>query len=557
MRHRVRFGVLLGVFLAAPLAVLSAGCSSGNRPLVQVGGQQVTVADYQQAARGAASQYPGLPDEAKARLVQDLVSRAMMLELAHRLGYDTTSSVRNTDRENERRALLQQLFMRIAPSVQPVSEAEARALYEARRQEARVSMIYASTRESAVAALARLHAGEPFAQVAGSLALPGMLPPDGDMGVILPGSLPDPLDGAVRNVKVGEVGGPYETAEGWYLVKIASRQPHDPGNWEAERDALIEQERKRKQSATLGRAYRDLKAEWQMELVPGGSQLLFHVVSPVEPLRPSPEQRRTLLARYEGGTYTLQDALDDMMDASVQRPPSQLLPAIQLWLENRVMLRVAVLEARRRHLHEEPDVAAMLRRKHEEMLLQGVYQNAVAAVPPPGPELVHIAWEQLKGHFTRIGDVRVASVVVADSSTLLKLIHIGANVRSLVEAAKQADPALSVSDTTVHYPNDDPSWNALVAMFTQMQPGAWYGPEPLARGWRILQMVDKTVIQQSFEELPPATQQNIAGSAAELARDARFRQFTDSLSRAYLPVIDRQQLAKLPWPVLATVDATP
>jgi len=549
--------VLLGVLVAAPVAVLLAGCSTGNRPLVKVGSQQVTVADYTQAARGAVAQYPGLPDVAKARLVQDLVSRASMLEMAHRLGYDTTASVRNTDRDNERRALVQQLFTRIAPAAQPVSEAEARALYEARKQEARVSMIYTSTHESALAALARLHAGEPFAQVARSLALPGMLPPDGDMGAILPGSLPDPLDGAVRNVKVGEVGGPYESAEGWFLVKIVSRQPHEPGTWEAERDGLVEQERKRKQSAALNRAYRDLKAEWQMELVPGGSQLLFHVLSPIEPLRPTPEQRRALLARYVDGTYTLEDALDDMMDASVQRPPSQLLPAIQLWLENRVMLRVAVLEARRRHMHEEPDVAAALRRKHEDMLLQGVYQNAVAGVPPPSPELVHMAWEQLKGHFTRLGDVRVASVVVADSSTLRKLIRIGANVRSLVEAAKQADPSLSVSDTTVHYPNDDPAWNALVAMFTQMQPGAWYGPEPLVHGWRILQMVDKTVIQQAFEELPPAMQQNIAGSAADLAREARFRQFTDSLSRAYLPVIDRQQMAKLPWPVLVTADALP
>jgi hypothetical protein len=189
------------------------------------------------------------------------------------------------------------------------------------------------------------------------------------------------------------------------------------------------------------------------------------------------------------------------------------------------------------------------------MLLEGVYQNAVAAVPPPGPDLVRVAWEQLKGHFMRLGDVRVASVVVADSSTLLKLVHVGATTRSLAEAVKQVDVALIVRDTTVHYPNNDPGWNALVAMFTQMQPGAWYGPEPLAHGWRILQLVDKTMIQQAFEELPPAMRQNIAGSAAELARDARFRQFSDSLKRAYMPVVDRQLLARLPWPVRAQVDA--
>ncbi len=543
--------------LVALAAALLAGCSPGSRPLVRVGNQQVTVADYTRAARGAAAQYQGLPDQAKAQLVQDLTSRAMMLEMAHRLGEDTSAAVRNSDRDNERHALVQQLFTRLAPQDQPVSEAEARALYEARKQEAHVSMIYASSRESAVAARSRLESGEAFARVSQAMSLPGMLPPDGDMGVIQPGSLPEPLDGAVRQQKVGAVGGPYETGEGWFLVKVTSRAPHEQGSWEMQRDGLFELERKRKQGASLNRAYRDLKAEWQMEILPDGPQLLFHVLSPVDPLRPSPEQRRTPLARYAGGAFTLQDALDAMEDASVQRPPPQLLPAIRLWIENQTMLRVAVLEARRRHLDEEPELVAGLRRRHEDMLLEGVYQNAVAAVPPPGPELVHVAWEQLKSRFTRLGDVRVATVVVADSSTLLKLVHAGANLRSLAEAAKQVDPSLTVSDTTVHYPNDNAGWNTLVAMFTQMQPGAWYGPEPLAHGWRVMQMVDKTVIQQAFEDLPPATQQNIASSAAELARDARFRQFTDSLTRAYMPVVDRPLLAKLPWPVLVTPDTAP
>jgi hypothetical protein len=443
-----------------------------------------------------------------------------------------------------------------------VAEAEARALYEARKQEAQVSMIYASSRESALAAQARLNAGEPFARVAQSLSLPGMLPPDGQMGVIVPGSLPEPLDGAARQQKLGVVGGPYQTREGWFLVKVTQRRPHEQGSWDSQRAGLMDLERQRKQRAAFNHAYEDLKAEWQMQLAPGGSQLLFHVVSPIDPLQPTSEQRHMPLATWADGVYTVQDALDDLQDVSVQRPQAQLLPAVEIWIEQQAMTRIAVLEARRRHLQEEPELALGLRRKHEDMLLQGIYQVAVSTVPPPGPDQVHLAWEQMKGHFTRLGDVHVASVVVSDSSTLLKLIHAGVNTRSLAEAAKLVDASLTVQDTTVHYPNNDSGWNALVAMFTQMQPGAWYGPEPLADPsggraprWRILQMVDKTVVQQAFEDLPPAMQQNIAGSAAELARDARFRQFSDSLARSYLPVLDRPLLAKLPWPVTLAPDA--
>lgn len=550
--------MLRTALLAGLVALLLAGCSGANHPLITAGSQKVMVDDFTRAARGNQVQYPGPPEAAKAELVQDLTRRALMLEFAHQLGQDTSQVLRNSDRENERRTLVQLLFAHLAPGVQPSSEAEARALYEARREEAQVSMIYTSSRESALGALARLNAGEPFTEVSKSLSLPGMLPPDGNMGPILPGALPDPLDGAVRHQKVGVVGGPYQTREGWFLIKITDRHRHEQVSWDMMRAGMFDLERQRKQRAAFNHAYEDLKAEWQMQLAPGGSQALFRVLSPVEPAKPRPEERRMPLATYDGGVYTLQDAIDDMQDANVQRPASQLLPAVEIWIETQTMMRVAVLEARRRHLQEEPDVVASLRRKREDLLLESVYQTAVATVPPPGPDLVRMAWEQLKGRFTKLGDVQVSSVLVADSASLLKLEAIGPHVHSLAEAAKAVDPSLVVTDTTVHYPNNDNAWSARAAMFMQMQPGAWYGPEPLADPssgrvprWRVIQLVNKTIIQQQFEELPPATQQNITSSAAELARDTRFREFSDSLARAYMPVVNRQQLAKLTWPVAA------
>lgn len=543
--------MLRTAFVVALLALGLAGCSQANKPLVRVGSQTVTAEDYQRAARGAEAQYQGPPQVAKAELVGDLTRRAMMLEMARQLGHEQSAVVVNSSRENEQRELVQALFARIASPAQRVSEAEARALYEARKQEADVQLIYTSSRPSALAALARLQAGEDFATVAQTYSLPGLLPPDGNMGTILPGSLPDPLDDALRHQPVGVVGGPLETREGWFLIKITQRRPHELGTWDALRAGMFDLERQRKQRAAFNRSYKDLIAEWQMQLAPGGSQLLFRVTSPLAPLRPTEEQLRMPLATHAGGAYTLQDALDDMRDASVQRPPAQLLPALEIWIEKQTMTRVAVLEARRRHLHEEPEVAESLRRKREEFLIDGIYQAAVANVPAAGPELVRMAWEQLKGQFSRLTEVHVASVVSADTSLVMKLLRQGEQTRVLADAAKLVDPTLVVGDTTVHYPNGDQGWNLLLATFTRMQPGAWYGPEPVANGWRVIQLIEKSVEQQSFESLPAATQQNIVSSAGELARDLRFQQFSDSLTKAYLPQVDEKLLAKLPWPVKA------
>ena len=535
--------------VAASLSLALIGCSSKSRPIITVGSQKVTVAEFERVARGAQAQYEGPPEAAKGQFVQDLERRALMMELAHRQGLETSNTVANVDRENEQRALVQSLYNKIASPAQPVSEAEARALYEARKTEALVWLIYTSTEQSAQAALARLRSGEPFDQVSRSYSLPGLLPPDGNMGWISPGALPDPLDGALRSQKVNEVGGPYQSREGWFLLKVAERRPKEQGPYEVQRSTMMDLMRQRKQRAAFNRAYMDLKDEYDVQAAPGGSQLLFRVENASAPLTPTPDQRQMPLATYRGGVYTLNDALTDLQRADSQKPPFQLLPAIEIWIEAQVMTRVAMIEARRRHLNEEPDVAASLKAQREQAILNGIYQMAVAAVPAPGPDLVKMAWDRVKHMYTKLESAHIAVLEIADSSVARRVAEAHVTTPQLVDAAKKVDPALAVTETTVKFPNDDPDWTAFTGLFSQQQPGEWFGPQKRPNGYRIIQLLDKQMVEQQFEDLPASTQQNIAGSAGELARDQRFNVFTDSLAKAYHPVVDHALIAQLPWPV--------
>jgi hypothetical protein len=535
--------------VTASLSLALLGCSSKNRPIITVGSQKVTVAEFEHVARGAQAQYEGTPEMAKGQFVQDLERRALMMELAHRQGLEMSSSVVNADRENEQRALIQSLYGRIASPAQRVSEAEAQALYEARKTEALVWLIYTSSEQASRAALARLRAGEPFEQVSRSYSLPGLLPPDGNMGWISPGALPDPLDGALRSQKLNEVGGPYSSREGWFLLKVAGRRPKEQGPYDVQRSTMLDLMRQRKQRAAFNHAYQDLKDEYDVQAAPGGAQLLFRVESAVSPITPTPDQRQMPLATYRGGVYTLNDALTDLQRVDIQKPPFALLPAIEIWIEAQVMTRVAMLEARRRHLNEEPDVAASLKAQREQAILNGIYQMAVAGVPAPGPDLVKMAWDRVRHMYPRLESAHLAVLEVADSSVARRVHEAHATAPLLADAAKQVDPALKVTETTVKFPTTDEQWTTLASMFTQQQPGAWYGPEQRPKGYRFIQLLDKQMGEQQFEELPPSVQQSIAGSASELARDQRFNVFTDSLSKAYHPVVDHDLIAKLPWPV--------
>jgi len=536
-------------FAVLALASTLAGCSSQDKPLITVGSQKVTVRDYEHTARGAQMQYEGPPATAKATFVQDLERRALMLEEAHRLGLARDASVLNVDRENEQRALLQAFYGRVASPSQRVSDAEARSLYEARKVEADLWLLYTSSEESSRAAKARLARGEPFANVSRSYSVPGLLPPDGALGWIAPGALPDPLDGALRTQKLGEVGGPYHTREGWFLVKVANRRPHEQGSFESMRAGMIDLMRQRKQRAAFNRAYMELKAEYDVNPAPGGAQLLFRVEAAADPLTPTPDQRQMPLATYRGGVYTLNDALLDLQRADTQKPAFNLLPSVEIWIEQQVMTRVAVIEARRRHLHEEPDLVANLRAQHDQMLLNQVYQMAVAAVPAAGPELVQMAWNRVRKQYTKLDMARVALLEVTDSTFAERVQKQHSSSPMLADAAKAVDPSLKVTVQDVHYPSTDANWQVLQAMFTSQQPGAWYGPERTPKGWRFLQLVDKQMSEEKFEELPQGLQQNIAGAASELARDQRFNEYTDSLKTAFRPVVDTAAIARMPWPV--------
>jgi hypothetical protein len=535
--------------LLVVLALAAAGCSSKNAPIIEVGSQVVTVADYERAARGAEGQYPGLPEQAKAEFISDLRRRVLLLEQAHRLGHDTSSALANINADEERRLLLQALYSELAPQAQAVSDAEVRALHEARKQESHVSLIYTSSRGTAITAKERIRGGEPFDQVARTYSIAGVLPPDGDVGWIAPGSMPNPLDDALRRQVVGEVGGPYQTRDGFFLMRVSERRQRDAGAFEAQRASLTELARQRKQSAAFNRAYNSLKQEYAVTEVPGGAQLMFRAINPVSPLTPTPEMRATPLATYAGGRYTLGDAFTDLQRGDVQPPPYNLLPGVEIWIEAQVMRRVAMIEARRRHLDQQPAIAASLKARREQALMEGVYNLAVAAVPPPGPELVAMAWERVKPQFRRLEKVQIAVYTTPDSAKMAQVARMRETSGSLEEAVRRADAANPAQMMEVPYPNPDPAWEVFVAMFTQQQPGAVFGPEKRATDWRMIQLLDKTMAQQQWEEIPEGLRQNIAASASELARDQRFQQYTDSLATVFKPRVHEERIAKLPWPV--------
>jgi hypothetical protein len=150
----------------------------------------------------------------------------------------------------------------------------------------------------------------------------------------------------------------------------------------------------------------------------------------------------------------------DLQNSSNPPPNWAIMPMIDQWLKNAVLQRVALIEARRRHLGEEPALARQARAQVENVLLQTAYETLV-----------------LNSATATSDDVQTAY---------------------LRHAAQMLAP-------------------------------------------------DGTPIE--YAQLAPNTRQALQNEALEFARERRLKQLTDSLELQLKPVIRRDRLKQIPWPV--------
>lgn len=554
--------IVRAALAAVAASLLLAGCSPGGRPLARVGSQTLTENDLLDAGRGNEMQYAGAPDEAKRALLDDLVRRQAMLEAAHRRGNDTTAIARNYLHELSDRTVLQALYGQLAPQDAGVSDAEMRRFYQNRSERMVVRVIYTIDPAMSAAALAALERGESFADVADRYNMPGAVPAGGLMGNIAPGQLVPPLDDALLTLKVGEIGGPYTTPQGTFLLTVDSREPAEQPAFETVQSQVGEMIRQRKVRETMARQVVRLREAHHVRVEPDAAQTLFRLLTParvgegvIPPL--TVEDSLLVLGRWDGGTFTVGDAFQDMRRVDVTKPPAAQTPAIGQWIEGRIVIRAARDEAKARHLAQDPDVARRIRNDWERYLLEGEYQSIVGGVARPAEPEVRKAWDDIKGQYEQVSRANVLWVVVPDSASAVMLaMHGGHGSGTLADAARMAGVSAPVHREALAWPMRDPhsEWASMAQTFGRMQPGEWAGPDRVADGWRLFQLVDKVQAPVSFEGLPADMRMNLESNLWQVARDQRLQQYTDSLLTFLQPEIFTPNLRRVPWPPPRVVD---
>ncbi|MBI5710720.1 MAG: peptidyl-prolyl cis-trans isomerase [Candidatus Eisenbacteria bacterium] len=548
--------------------VLLSGCSTESKVLARVGDQAITADDFLDVARANPGQYPGRPDSARAALLEDLVKRALLIQEAKVRGLADSVQLANMRRQLEDQLAMRSLLEKLAPRDVPVSDAEAKRLYEWRASEAHLFVIFTPDRRGADAALAELKGGADFSAMADRYNYTGMMPPHGDAGFMTPGSLVPPLDDLLRTAPLGQLIGPVEsTGDGWFLVKITERRPRQQEPFEQQKAMLREMLKQRKQKTLMNAAYNRLREQYKVRLESDGPQALFHRFNPNDhrdslvaamgglpvPPPPTPEQLKQVLARYDDRgkavPYTLADALQDMADPGKPRPDFAMVPMIEQWLESNLVQRVALIEARHRHLGEEPAVQRQVRERVNNMLLDAIYSAEIASILSASEAELRAAFERHPGGFVRLDAAKVMLATFPDSAAAQAVTAHAKPGGTLRDAVNAAAPAAHVMEADIKFPTQDPLWSRLEATIMATGPNEVRGPLRMGAGWLVLQVISKDQGPQTFENLPEQVRLALENEAVQQRREARLNELTAQLRAKFHPQVHPERLKSIPWPV--------
>jgi len=213
-------------YLAISLGfALPATAQDASTVVATVGGTEITLGEMIITRAQLPQQYAQFPDEVLFQGILDQLVQQQLLadsvgDMPARVAYSLN---------NERRSLMAGEAIN-ALSNTAVTEDAVMAAYNARFEGAEATMefnashLLVETEDEALAALARVEAGEEFADVARDVSTGPTGPNGGNLGWFGPGQMVPAFEQAVVAMEAGDVSAPVQTQFGWHIVTLNEKR---------------------------------------------------------------------------------------------------------------------------------------------------------------------------------------------------------------------------------------------------------------------------------------------------------------------------------------------
>jgi peptidyl-prolyl cis-trans isomerase C len=220
----------------------------GDRAVAKVGDTTVYASEVKREAVAQGRIGAGEPLDQSSplfrRILDEVVDQRLLAREAVRRGLDDDPGVQRRLAAARERVLADTLVENVVAG--STNEAAIRRLYEEtqrlqqRSEEIRARQIVLATEAEARTVLGQLAAGAAFDQLAMERSTDAATRFNGgDLGYFTPDIMPEPYAAALNGVLPGRIAGPFQTTEGWVLLRVEDRRPEQPNTLEEVRPQLV------------------------------------------------------------------------------------------------------------------------------------------------------------------------------------------------------------------------------------------------------------------------------------------------------------------------------
>lgn len=244
----IRRSAVFSAICGALIAGLATGCSESviepdapptvrREVAARVNGEPVFTSDVEieAVARGLVLSGAALTpeDDAYRKVLDELIDEKLMAQEAVRLRLDRDPAGRRR-LERARERILGNLLVESIVAEQVTEEMIDRMYSEQVRlqqigDQVSVAHILTDSEEDAASVWLRIQAGETFESLVFNHSKDSATRMEnGDLGYVSPNDMPEPFPVVIANTPVGEVSPPFESEQGWHILKVKDRRARPP-----------------------------------------------------------------------------------------------------------------------------------------------------------------------------------------------------------------------------------------------------------------------------------------------------------------------------------------
>jgi len=505
----MRISRILLIALTLPVMLLAA-CSAGEKsPVASVNDRKISMKDYERAWATVDPQFlPTTTDlEGRKQFLDIMVNKEVMAIKADELGYDKDTYVVQ-GMEAFKKVGLQAAYLKLNVSDRiNVTDADIEEYYKMWGQRRSVKQILCDTENDANEVYELLKAGHDFETVCREHSKG---PDAAEGGRIISanfGTFP-PEWNELFQIKVGESTKPIRADYGYFVVKVMSSTPPTREPLENLKEAIADHVRLHqeiKYSAEMAQAIRDKHG---LMLYEDNLVIAFNLLPPDRPLTNPPDRRQEVyplmdippreldkpLMSYDDEVITMKD-FSDLYDRSsfFERPRRNLrIGGMAKFLIHLVMSDLVVTELEESGVENHPEIAKILNRKREQLMVDKLYQDLVIGQTQVNFQEVDQYYNNNLEQFRRDEERRFGVVMTGDRDEAIRVvekIRNGENFEDIVlEHSLHAGTKDSGGDTGFIEKGSRADFDA---GFEIGRVGGVTAPFETAEGWMVLKLFEK------------------------------------------------------------------